>query len=388
MDPQLDFLNSARVNGIMQGLQDPRLMPAPLIWNNRIPAVPAADDEIMARFIGNLLIADIVADDAKAVVYDTGKFQFETTKIPNLKMGIGMNQSMLNQLEKLRRGFGGAMDLGLFTNWENRNIVNVKYGVELRREVLNVAMLTDGLSYDRLGIKMSNVTWGMPSDLKVTSSTAWDDVAAVGLTEIQTMRRLARVRYGIEFNRLTMSTSGLQYLVRQTEFINQAKVWGFGMFNGVPSPAIPMQNDSMLRQIVERILGGTDTPVTIELDDRRYWTQDQTGYQYSSAIQPITKVIFTASSNDGNSMAYDFANGVTTESIVANLARGAVQGTMPVGFGPIAYQTLADQNMNPPGLVYWGVRRGFPRKHMLQSSAVLTVGTFTDTIATGVPFPL
>jgi hypothetical protein len=55
-------------------------------------------------------------------------------------------------------------------------------------------------------------------------------------------------------------------------------------------------------------------------------------------------------------------------------------------YGPIAYATPADANLNPPGVVYWGVARGFPRKHLLQASAVLTVGTYSDLIAVGEPF--
>jgi hypothetical protein len=51
--------------------------------------VPADDDEIMARFIGFPLIADLIADDAKAVTYSFGKFQFESYKIPKLKVGVG-----------------------------------------------------------------------------------------------------------------------------------------------------------------------------------------------------------------------------------------------------------------------------------------------------------
>jgi hypothetical protein len=36
-------------------------------------------------------------------------------------------------------------------------------------------------------------------------------------------------------------------------------------------------------------------------------------------------------------------------------------------------------------VVVWGVARGFPRKYINAASAVLTVGTFTDTISTAVP---
>jgi hypothetical protein len=389
MGNQYDFLNAARVTGIMQGLQDPRLMPQPLIWNGRIPDVPATDDEIMASYQGQLLIADLIADDAKAVVYSMGRFAFESTKIPNLKMGIALNQSMLNVLDRLSQNAGLRGDLGVFTNMQNRLMTNVTYGVNLRKEVLKVAMLLDGYSYDRLGIKLNNVTWGMPSDLKVTPNTAWTSTSSTPITDIQTVRRVARVRYGVELNRATMSTSALQAMAATTEFQTQARLLGFGLA-GFPSPAIPLQNDAMIRQIAERLLGGGEGGAfTIEIDDRRYWIQDTAGAISSAPIQPINNVLLTSSANDGNTAAYDFAHGVITEGIVARMApANIVGGAIPGGFGPIAYNTLADPNLNPPGVITWGVDRGFPRKFSKPASAVLSVGALAEVVSLGVPFPI
>jgi hypothetical protein len=56
MATRYEFLAAARITNIMQGLQDPRLLPQQLIWNQRIPDVPAMDEEIMARFVGQVLI--------------------------------------------------------------------------------------------------------------------------------------------------------------------------------------------------------------------------------------------------------------------------------------------------------------------------------------------
>jgi hypothetical protein len=385
---QFDFLNAARVTGIMQGLQDPRLMQQPLTWNDRIPDVPAVDDEITAYYQGQPLIADLIADDAKAVVYSMGRFSFESTKIPNLKMGIAMNQSMLNMLDRLRQNSLLRGELDILTNMQNRMMANVKYGVSLRKEVLKVAMLLDGYNYDRLGIKLSSVTWGMPSDLKITPSVAWTSTSATPITDIQTARRIARVRYGVELNRATMSTSALQYAAATTEFQNQAKLLGFGLA-GFPAPAIPIQSDAMIRQIFSRLLGGGEGGgFTVEIDDRRYWGQDTAGLISSAPIQPINNVLLTSTANDGNTTAYDFANGIVTEGIVASFAPVNIIGTIPAGPGPVAYVTTADPNLNSPGLVCWGVARGFPRKYSKPASAVLNVGAITDTISLGVPFPI
>jgi hypothetical protein len=380
MATRYEFLAAARITNIMQGLQDPRLLPQQLIWNQRIPDVPAMDEEIMARFIGQVLIADLIADDAKAVVYSQGKFQFETTKIPNLKLGIAMNQTMLGQLRRLEGGFAGEDDAMAFTNWENRTVDMLNLGIQQRKEALKVAMLLDGFSYNRLGIIMNNVTWGMPSNLKVTSGIAWSSTSGTPLTDILTLQRLARVQYGVNLNRITLSTSAFQYAIATTEFQNQAKIFGFGLA-GVPAPVIPLQSDTSLQQLMSKMLGG----MQIELYDARYWTQGTDGNITSAPFLPINQVILTDSGNDGNAQAYDFANGIVDESIVSSVAPINVigGGTGPT-YGPYAY---ASAEHNPPGLTYWGVAKGFPRKKLLQASAALTVGTFVDTIPVGVPFP-
>jgi len=384
----MEVLSAVRINGIMQGLQDPRLLPQELVWNKRIPDVPASDEEIMARFIGTPLIADLIADDAKAAVYAHGKFQFETYKIPNLKIGIGVNQSTLAQIDRIRQGYAGPQDQQFFSSWESNLVRDLILGVERRKEALKIAMITDQLNYDRLGVKAQDVTWGMPSDLKVTVSIAWSSTSATPLTDILTTMRTARVRYGIVYNRITMSTAAFQNMVKTTEFLNQAKLWGFGMFSGIPAPAIPLQSDGMLKQLAERMLSTDGTGgVTLETYDARYWTQDTAGLTTSAAFLPLNFVILSASGNDGSSQVMDFANANTIEGMVANMTQVPAIGRLPQGPGPIAYATLTAPDLNSPGLTYWGVARGFPRKRMLQATAVLDIGTTTDTITVGVPFP-
>jgi hypothetical protein len=106
MPASIDFFTAARVNGIMQGLTDPRLLPGTLTWNQRIPDVPAADGEITAKFVGTLTIADLIANDAKAVIYKQGRFQYETNEAPNIKMGIGINQEMIQTLDRINAAGG------------------------------------------------------------------------------------------------------------------------------------------------------------------------------------------------------------------------------------------------------------------------------------------
>lgn len=373
------LLQAARLTAIIQSLQDVRQLPQDLRFLGRTAIVPAADSEIMARFTGFVTIADLIADDQQAVTYQNSKLSYETTNIPNIKHGTAISQAMLNQLQSLMENGGMPRDQGLFSNYENRTIDGLLLGVRQRMEALIVAMACDGLSYNRLGIVMTNVTWGMPADLKVTPSVTWDTPStATPVSDIWTVDRTGRVRYGQGFNRVTMSTQAFMYMIATTEFQNKARAF---LAPNVSYTNLTLADLESQRGIASNILGKE-----IELYDARYWTQNPDGTLGSTPYLPITKVVLSNTADDNDPTATDFANGVTTESIVSGLAPSEMVGGVggPTR-GPISYATVPG-DMNPPNIVYWAVARGFPRKHRLQTNAVLTVGTFTDTIAVGPPF--
>lgn len=385
MADNFDILSAVRINKLVQGLYDPRLLPQPLTWNARIPDVPAMDDEIMARFTGTLLIADLIADDAAAPVREYGRVQTYSNKVPNIKLGIGMGQSQISLYNKLKQNLAGADEQNVFTQWENRVAQAVRYGVEARKEALKIAMLTDGLDHNSLGIVMNGVTWGMPSDLKATSSTSWSNHgSATPVTDINTIRDIAQQRYGIVYDRITMSGAALRHMVQCTEFQNYAKAVQLNVLLGAPAATSPNNSVASLVTIANAVLNMAGEGITIETNDGRISAQQNNGAVVSHRFWPINKVALTSSSNDGNSSAYDFANGQVIESIVSELAN-IPGGTIPGGFGPIGYATLANGQLNPPGIIYWSVARGFPRKHLTQASACLTVGDFVEPVSTDVP---
>lgn len=378
MAENLRFLRAVRINQIMQALQDVRELPSDLVWSARIPDQPALDGEIMARFTGRVQIADLVADDAQAVVYQTGKFTLESTAVPNLKHGINMTQGMLNEL----RSIGGAVpnDMGIFTAWEQRTVDSLLLGVRQRKEALFLAMLCDSLTYDRLGIKMSGATWGMPSDLKITVGTTWDTAgSATPVADLLAAKLVGKTRYGIEFDRVSMTTTDFRYMIATTEYQNKAKQY-------LPAQ-LSFTNLSLANLTQQQALAEATIGMTIELNDGRYWSQNENGVATSAPFQLVGKVILSSTANDGDPSVWDFANGVVTESIVADLVDTAMFGGLGgAQYGPVSYATPANLNLNPPGIVYWGVARGFPRKHLLQANAVLTVGSYSDLIAVGEPF--
>jgi hypothetical protein len=374
--PTYQVLSNTRINGVMQGLLDPRTLPNQLVWSRRVLESPADDAEILARFIGYIQIADLIADDQRAAVYEAGKFQFQTTNIPNLKIGQNMTQAMLNQLQQLGRNGGIQNDrVGLFAQSENRLLANLRAGVAMRKESLIIGMLMDSFSYDRLGIKITNGTWGMPADLKITVATPWSNAgAATPVEDIRAAELVARVRYGAIFNRISMSTPAFRLMIATTEFQNKARMW---LAPNVSYVNLSLSDLEQQRALAQNVLG-----MEIELYDTRYWTKTPAGDWISVPLWDLNAVVLSNSGNDGDRNVMDFANGIVTESIVADIVGMELGG---VQYGPIAYAT-AVENLNPPQVTYWAVQRGFPRKHLLQSTACLRVGTVTDTISTAAPF--
>jgi hypothetical protein len=378
MTTSLQLLQAQRINTIMQALQDTRLLPQQLRFLARTPLIPAVDGEIMASYQGYVYIADLIADDASAVAYNVGKFVTEATAVPNLKIGTPLTQAMLNQLNALVTNLASVEDRVMFLDWESRTIDSLLLGVRQRMEALIVAMHVGGFSYDRLGIKMTNVSWGRPSDLTITVSTPWSTAAsATPVSDVWTARRTAQIRYGVTYDRITLSTQAFMYMIATDEFKAKAlPLIGVGL----TFANFSTENLQAMQALAEKVLG-----LSIELYDSRYWYQTGPGSILSAPFLPIVKVILSSSQDDNDPTAADFANGVVTESIVGSLASTSMVGNLGgARRGPLAYATVPP-DLNPPNVTYWGVARGFPRLHRKQMSACLTVGSFSDTIAATEP---
>lgn len=380
-----EYLSVLNISTVMQGLEDQRALPQELKFANRTPLVPAQEGEIIGRQINRVQIADLVADDTRALTYTAGKVQFEATPVPNIKHGRQLSQSEINQLQQI------AMNPGLVkTGWGDNEIVNnllpaiandLRLGIHQRREALLVAMHLDAVTYNRFGIQIQG-SWGIPQDLKVVTAYPWTDtVNATPVNDIWTVKRNAAVRYGANYDRITMSTTAFLLMIATSEYQNKARTT-LPLFINLAS--LPQANITQQRTIAENITG-----CEIELYDARFWSQDAAGNLGSAPYLPINRVILSEKANDNNASVQDFANGVTTESMLAgvlpNTGTGVLGNFMQGMRGPIAYTTV-NPNLNPPNLTVWGVMRGFPRRYRLQANAVLTIGTFADAIPIMEPF--
>lgn len=380
-----DLFNNVRISAAMQGILDPRLLPGQFVFSKRVPTVKASDTDILARYIQYPQVADLVADDQRAVVYNTGKFQLQTTKIPNLKIGYNMNQSMLAQVLQIAANPGSDPG-GFFTDWENNALFSLKLGIQQRVEILLSAMMTDSFVYDRMGLKVA-ASWGMPAPLKVTPSVDWTDHDnAKPITDLLTLRRLAQVAYGIRLNRTTMSLATFNEMTACVEFQERAKAFmpiGFTIGTSTSSGQIATENTDAMLALAQKILSG----IKVELYDQMYWSQAENGTPSMFPYLHPKHVVFDNSDNDGNRMVWDLANATVIESMVAALGGSPIGGAGMQSVGPISYATFPHE-LNPPEITYWAVQRCFPRKHLLQANAVLTVlpNDYVDPIGATVPF--
>jgi hypothetical protein len=359
------FLDSARFNAIVQEESADYLNRLPLRFLDRLPIVPADDDEIIAVVTNRIACADIIADDQEAVVYQAGIVEFQTNVIPNIKSGRRFSQATLARLARLARNAGiGGPDVGFFRDWEVQTARRVVGDVRERMNVLACAMMLDAVTYDRLGIKIT-AGWGMPSSHKVTPANLWTDATnGKPVTDLLTLRASIMNNTGRIMNRATMGTTDFINAVSTAEFRNLLA----GLVNaplGASTGAFNARDPKMTGFFSQL------TQMDVEIDDKQVRTVGTDGTETLTRVLPAGKVLLSSTSDDNNPATWDFASAVVIESLVASII-GETEVFGGEQRGPVAYYT-GNEDLNPPNLIAWGVMRGFPRKFDKYATAVLTV---------------
>ena len=384
MPAGFEQLSVLRITRAMQALQDVRDIPQELMFLKDTALTPAMDGEIMARFIGRVQIADLVTDDAKAGVYSLGKFSTESNQPPNIKVGMSITQAEINQY------FAAGMndDAGMTDMFITKRIDALLLGVRQRMETLLVGMKLDTFSYNKMGVIVNNASWGMPVDLKVTSGTPWaaNPATATPIDDMLNIKLIGSTRYGVDYDRITMSTAAFRKMLATAEFQAKAKI----QFR---SDLAIQTNFSLYNLEQQKSFASAVLGMAIRFYDARYWVPANDGTTSSTPYLPLNKVVIDMTSSDNDPLVQDFANGITTESRISSLLPNTGIGLAAGGLigqfdraarGPVAYSTV--ESMNPPNITMWGVARGFPRKFMLQANAVLDVGAITDPVLVTEPF--
>lgn len=361
-----DLLAQRNIRRVIQTLVDVRQYPENFVMLNRIPSVNAMDGEIFARFKGRVIAADIISSTGKAPARQTPEVSLEQVNLPVIKHFRPLNRDELNLLNRIESNLAGSDDRAMLIDRIGINTGDLVNGVWMRENQMLYAMLLDSFVYNKNGI-IFNTSFGMPSDLKLTLSGTdlWSAAStATPVADIQTVQKTARIKYGVNLNRVTLSQTAFDYMIRTTEFRDMAEtIIGMSAITVV----FPYENAEAMTNLANRVVG-----VTFEIDDTMYTEENNDGSLTYHRNLPENKVLLTSSADDGRGDVFDWANAAVEEAMPGMVPAmiGAPEGGP---YGPFGYVTAADSQGNPPGVNVWAVARGFPRKHMEAHSAVLTV---------------
>jgi Phage major capsid protein E len=376
---ELGILGIARIQEIFDAVQDQRQVPQNLVFRSRVNKVNATDADLIARFLQQVHIADIVADDQKASTYAAGRIKFESNLIPNLKLGQTWLQEDIKRMEFLTRNRPENVESLSYEEYFQGQAEGLMLGLEMREESFLVGLEIDTFTYNRNGIILT-INWGMPAELKLTSTVAWTDATnSTPVTDITNQRLIAATKYGKVYNRIKMSTPALNLMTRSAEF--RAQVQSFFINTGQPLPQIPLQSPETLQNLVGKVLN-----MTVELYDARYPSHPTTGAAPTYVpFLPLNKVILDSTDNDRNNAAKDLGNGIVTESVVGQIGPNNLLGQFRPQFGPFTF-FAPTVDLNPPNGTWWAVERSLPRKKQEALTSVIDIGTVVDLISPGVAF--
>lgn len=366
------LLNDVRINKIVRNLADQLVLDQPLTYLNRVPMGDVYDNsQILATYSSRIYMADIIMDDSRARVVETGAMTTaaQTNVVPNIKIGRSLSQRQIGNLSYLERGLAAAegeikREIVAAELTMARELVQ---GVRQTMNLLCAAMYLDGVVYDRFGVKIA-AGFGTPADCKSTvvdPAKTWTDanIATMdAITDLQQLATAVRVKYGKVYNRVDMSTSQFQRIIKSTLF--RSAVRSYLGLQPTDEVSLSIHNIAQSQRLFEAISG-----LVLILEDTTVVAQRQDGTDATSKVVPENKVILTSSADDNNATRFDFAQGIPEELIVGRLVDNAPALDV-VQPGIASYY---EGSMNPPDIRCWAVVKGWARKFDVYSSAILTV---------------
>lgn len=369
----LEALFAVPVTKIINGYLDAREKGPHDRWVGRLNRNYATPGEILAKFYSRSLMAPIVTLNHKAPVRNFGRVRFQSGDVPKFKHGVRFNEEHLDLFARLRQA-AIPSDVRQLTNLRDSSIKALVEGIIMGENYAAVGMMTDSISWDMYGIKAS-AAFAMPSVLKSNFAVAVTDTAnSLPIDYIRAYLLSARVGYGMQFDRIEMSTAAFRAIIATTNFGDNVK--------GYIRPDLTVQriNTSDI-QLMQGIMASMLNVTRIDLCDEVYSKENADGTQTMARYLGLSKLLFTRIQDDNADDAWDFAYTTTVESIVADLSgqtTSVLGGLPPVNTqGPVGYVTVPSE-LDAPEVVFWAVDRGFPRKNQEFRSGVMDVGSLTD----------
>lgn len=382
MLPALELFRSYRVQRVVDELQDVREAQGNLWFLGRTPVNRAMESEVIGRWQFRAQIADIIAPDSEARIYQHGQMSLYTHKIPKIKIGVGLSEQQIRDILNFGNFAADGQVPDFILTSRARMAAVLVLGIRQRWEQMIIAAYLDTFHYDRMGMKI-DATWGTPADLKVVLEVPWtDDADATPVDDVWAVLELGRIRYGKDWNQMVISTEGFRNMIRTAEF--QAKAALFLpqtiTYNNLVLANLPRQ-----RELATNILGLEE----IVFHDERYWYEDAQGLKYSDRFWPINYALLRSTADDNNSAACDVANTWTTESVLdAGVQYNGTEGWTGFGagrYGPHVY-THIPPHLDPPSVQAYGVANSWPRKERTTAAWLKIAPSLVDSIPVGEPF--
>jgi len=366
-----DFLSVVRLGTFVQTLASKYELSRPLTFLNRTAVVNKIDElDILNSYSGSIFAADLITNDAEAVVVDSGRLETvaRMREVPNIKIGQSIGQSQLSKLQALRQQI--QLDgPDLITGFELNLATTLITGVRQRMNQLCAAMALDGISYDRLGVKV-NSGFGTPSVLKQTivGTRQWtmDNLTTMKpIEDLQYMAQSVAPLLGKSYDRVTMATTTFRLITQSDEFSERVRL----RFQLLPTqfelnPYDVANNQALFEQI---------TGMVLELEDATIRTRNTDGTETGQVrVLPANQVILSNTNDDNDESAYFFGNTIVDETVVAQYVDDAARQFNGPAVGPVAYYWI-DPSLNPPRLNAYAVAKGWPVKVDKFAHAILTV---------------
>jgi hypothetical protein len=359
------WVDNAVIADIVESQQQQAERLRPRKWLERVPTLPADDEEITAVWTQNRIAADVIAPNQAARTVAAGALEFLVAELPIIKMGAHLNQQDINRLQRLidRRNLGTAGNDEFYLFWDNI-VMERRESVRERANWMCTGLMLGSLTYDRNGVQFT-VTFNRPADASVPAALAWgtNPTTATPITDINNQANYLALTYGFRPNRVTLTRADFLNLVATTQVKNLSQA-----LIGIPATnAINTANLPLMQNYIGTMLGG----FTVEIDDSIYRTEEADGTVTSHPVQPVGTAILTDSGLDGDRRYFDFANAPLTENIVARLTGDTDAGLSGQERGPAVFATCPP-DYNPPEITVWGVQRGFPRPRQKVYSGLIT----------------
>jgi hypothetical protein len=356
------WVDNTIIAAITESQQEQAERRRPRKYLDRVPLVPADDEDIISIWTANRIAADVIAPNQAARTVAAGSLQFNVHELPNIKIGAHLNQQDINRIERLRMkqqaGIAGKEAQFLF--WDSI-VRQSREGVLDRLNNLAAQMLIGNLNYNRLGVQISS-NMLMPTDLKVTVSIPWTSASATPVTDIANQKRYCELTYGFVPNRATMARADWINMLKTTQFAQL----GQSLYKIAATNVVNVDNWPLMQTLFSQL-----TDLVVEIDDHAIRTENADGTVQIIKDIPDGTVLLTSTMDDNDPSMFDIGNAPLTEALVSNLV-----GT-PVDLGgqergPAVFATT-DHQLNPPQITVWGAARAFPRRKALACSTVLIV---------------